>query len=88
VRNKIDSNRIINGNRVRVKDGEFIDKTLRRFKKKVRESGVLQDLREKEYYEKPTTIRKRRKAAAVNRQRKYQASQALPTHPSTKKHKK
>lgn len=81
------SNKIINGNKVTVKEGEFIDKALRRFKKKVRESGILQDLREKEFYEKPTTVRKRDKAAAVNRQRKYQASQALPKHPSAKKHK-
>lgn len=85
MKNKFDSNRMINGNRVRVKDGEFIEKTLRRFKKKVRESGVLQDLREKEFYEKPTTIRKRKKAAAVNRQRKYQASQRLPRKPSSSK---
>lgn len=83
MKNRVFGRRTI-GNMVRVKEGEFIDKTLRRFKKKVRESGVLQDLRKHEFYEKPTTINKRKKAAAVNRQRKYHASQQLPKKPSSK----
>lgn len=78
---------MINGNRVRVKEGEFIEKSLRRFKKKVRDSGVLQDLREREFYEKPSMVKKRAKAAAANRQRKYHASQQLPKHPSSAKNK-
>jgi small subunit ribosomal protein S21 len=43
------------------------DVLLRRFKKEVDRSGVLQDLRKKEYYEKPTWKRKREKAEAVSR---------------------
>ena len=46
---------------------------LRKFKKKVQESGILQELRERQYYEKPTTKRKRAKAAAKARWKKQQA---------------
>jgi len=37
---------------------------LRKFKKKVQEDGILQEVRNKEFYEKPSTIRKKAKAAA------------------------
>lgn len=69
----------IEGLSVHVREGEYIDKALRRLKKKVRDSGILQTLKEKEYYEKPTTKRKRKKAAAVNRWQKYVQSQKLPS---------
>lgn len=66
------------GNTVVVRDGEPFEKALRRFKKKVQDSGLLQDLREREFYEKPTTTRKKAKSAAKNRWRKELAKQALP----------
>ena len=66
------------GHTVFVKDNEPIDRALRRFKKKVQDSGLLQDLREREFYEKPTTAKKRAKSAAKNRWKKYLASQELP----------
>ena len=50
---------------VYVKDGEDVGRALRRFKKKVEENGILDDLRKKEFYEKPTTKRKRKKAAGI-----------------------
>jgi small subunit ribosomal protein S21 len=65
------------GRSVLVKD-DNIEKALRKFKKKIAESGLLIELRERETYEKPTTTRKRRKAAAKNRWRKQVASQKLP----------
>ena len=55
-----------------------VDKALRKFKKKVQESGLLQDLREREFYEKPTTARKRAKSQAKRRWQKKLASEALP----------
>jgi len=61
-----------------VKDHEDINKALRRFKKKIEDSGVLEDLRKKEYYEKPTTKRKRKKSAAVNRYKKKLEKEQLP----------
>jgi small subunit ribosomal protein S21 len=66
------------GNRVFLKENEPVDRALRQFKKKVQDSGLLQDLREREFYEKPTTTKKRKKSAAKNRWRKELEKQALP----------
>jgi small subunit ribosomal protein S21 len=62
---------------VRVVDGN-VEKALRKFKKKIQESGLLDDLRAREFYEKPTTERKRKKGAARARLRKKLREQALP----------
>ena len=62
---------------VYVKDGN-VEKALRKFKKKISESGLLEDLRSRETYEKPTTERKRKKGAARARLRKQIRSQQLP----------
>ena len=71
-------NREYHGNTVIVKDGENINQALRRFKRKVEDSGLLDDLRKKEFYEKPTTARKKAAAAAKNRWRKKIAADSLP----------
>jgi small subunit ribosomal protein S21 len=55
-----------------------VEKALRKFKKKVAESGLLQELREREHYEKPTTGRKKAKAAARRRWKKRLADEQLP----------
>lgn len=55
-----------------------IEKALRKFKKKVQNSGVLEDLRAREFYIKPTTARKLKHSAAKNRWRKQLESQQLP----------
>jgi small subunit ribosomal protein S21 len=65
------------GNNVLVKDGN-VEKALRKFKKKVQESGLLDELRARETYEKPTTKRKRMKGAAKARWRKKLRDQRLP----------
>ena len=65
------------GNSVLVKDGN-VEKALRKFKKKIQESGLLDELRAKEFYEKPTTERKRKKGAAKARWRKKLRDQQLP----------
>ena len=49
---------------VTVRDNENINQALKRFKRKVSDSGKLEDLRKKEFYEKPTAKRKREKGAA------------------------
>ena len=63
--------------KVFVKD-DNVERALRKFKKKINESGLLQNLRDREQYEKPTSERKRKKAAAKNRWRKKVESQKLP----------
>lgn len=55
-----------------------VEQALRKFKRKVQDSGLLQDLRDREFYEKPTSVRKRKAAAAKQRWRKKLASQQLP----------
>jgi small subunit ribosomal protein S21 len=55
-----------------------VDKALRKFKKRVLESGKLQELREREFFEKPTTERKRKKNQAVRRWNKKLSDQSLP----------
>ena len=53
--------------KVRVKDNEPFDVALRRFKRSCEKAGVVSELRRREHFEKPTTERKRKKAAAVKR---------------------
>lgn len=55
-----------------------VEKALRKFKKKVAESGLLQELRERETYEKPTTARKKAKNAAIRRWKKKLSDDQLP----------
>jgi len=69
---------LVSGSKVVVKENENINQALRRFKKKIEESGILDTLRAKEFYEKPTTARKRKKAAAVSRWKKKLREQQLP----------
>ena len=64
--------------KVIIKDGVPIEKALRKFKKKIQDSGLLDDLRAKEFYEKPTTERKRKKGAARARLRKQIRQHQLP----------
>lgn len=52
---------------VKVKDNEPFDVALRRFKRSCEKAGVLSEVRRREFYEKPTSIRKRKAAAAVKR---------------------
>jgi small subunit ribosomal protein S21 len=51
---------------VRVKDGESLDSALRRFKRNCAKSGVLADLRKKEYYQSPS-VRRRKKSEAARK---------------------
>ena len=66
------------GTGITVKDGENINQALRRFKRKIEDAGTLETLRAKEFYEKPTTERKRKKGAAKSRWNKKLRDQQLP----------
>lgn len=55
---------------VRIRENEYFDAALRRFKRACEKAGVLTELRRREFYEKPTQERKRKKAAAVKRHQK------------------
>ena len=62
---------------VEVKEGN-INVALRKFKKKVDDSGKLMDMLSKQFYEKPTTKRKRKAGAAKARWNKKLREQQLP----------
>ena len=52
---------------VRIKENEPFDLALRRFERSCEKAGVLAEVRRREFYEKPTAVRKRKAAAAVKR---------------------
>lgn len=61
---------------VRVKDNEPFDVAMRRFKRSCEKAGILTEVRRREFYEKPTSVRKRKAAAAVKRHLKKLAREA------------
>jgi len=52
---------------VKIRENEPFDVALRRFKRSCEKAGVLAEVRRREHYEKPTTVRQRKAAAAVKR---------------------
>ena len=55
---------------VKVRDNEPFDIALRRFKRSCEKAGILAEVHRREFYEKPTQVRKRKAAAAVKRHQK------------------
>ena len=53
------------------------DVAMRRFKKKVERAGIIQEIKRREFYEKPCQKRNRKKAEGTARWRKKEASQQL-----------
>jgi small subunit ribosomal protein S21 len=62
---------------IRVKENEPFDVALRRFKLTCEKAGVLTETRRREFYEKPTTVRKRKAAAAVKRHLKKMSRETM-----------
>jgi small subunit ribosomal protein S21 len=54
---------------VRVKENESLDSALKRFKRQCAKSGVMQEVRKREHYVKPSVKRKKKSEAA--RKRKF-----------------
>ncbi len=52
---------------VKVRENEPFEVALRRFKRTCEKAGILSEIRRREFYEKPTAVRKRKAAAAVKR---------------------
>ncbi|MFQ6023656.1 MAG: 30S ribosomal protein S21 [Acidiferrobacterales bacterium] len=55
---------------IRVKDNEPFELALRRFRRSCEKAGIFSEMRRREYYEKPTSVRKRKAAAARKRELK------------------
>ena len=65
------------GRRVQVHDNN-VEKALRKFKKKISDSGLLQEVRERQEFVKPTTKRKVAMSQAKRRWKKHLRDQQLP----------
>lgn len=52
--------------------GESIDRVLRRFKRKLKDEGVIDEIKKREFYEKPSETRKKKESAAKRRTRRQQ----------------
>jgi len=63
---------------IRLKENEPFEVALRRFKRTIEKTGLLTELRAREFYEKPTAERKRKLAATMKRHYKRLRSQTLP----------
>ena len=67
----------LTGSIVVVGDAPF-DVAFRKFRKKIDDSDLLRELRDREHYVKPTTSRKQKKAAAVKRWEREVSKTKLP----------
>lgn len=56
---------------INVKENESIDKALKRFKKKFERTGVLKEIRSRNFYEKPSIKRRTEKIKAAYREKMY-----------------
>jgi small subunit ribosomal protein S21 len=55
-----------------------LNTAIKKFKQKVDDSGILETLRSKMFYEKPTSVKKRKAGAAKARWKKKLREQELP----------
>ncbi|MBN2754891.1 MAG: 30S ribosomal protein S21 [Candidatus Goldbacteria bacterium] len=54
---------------ISIKENESLDDAMKRFKKKVQDAGILQEMKKREYYE-PPSVRKKQKMWAASKKRK------------------
>ncbi len=54
---------------VKVEEGETIDRALKRFKRRIEKAGIMREVRERQFYRKPSEIRKEILAKAIYRNR-------------------
>lgn len=56
---------------IKVKDGESIDRALRRYKKKFEKTGILKEKRNRMYFTKPSVEKREQMKRARRRQEHY-----------------
>ena len=66
------------GSTVILGERDNVERALRKLKKKLANGGLMQDLRDREFYIKPTTKRKLKRAAAKKRWQRELASDQIP----------
>lgn len=61
-----------------IEEGEPLEKALKRFKRMVEKEGIIREWKKREYFEKPSTVRNKKRKAferkLLKKQRKIQAS--------------
>lgn len=55
---------------IKVDDNEILEKAIKRFKRMVEKEGIIREWKKREYYEKPSTIKNRKKKALERKQAK------------------
>jgi len=55
---------------VRIDEGEPLEKAIKRFKRMVEKEGIIREWKKREYFEKPSTIKNRKKKAMQRKQMK------------------
>jgi len=63
---------------VKIESGESFDQALKRFSRMVQLSGIIDEVKDREYYKKPSLIKKERKkerVANIKRYKRYQKAQ-------------
>lgn len=55
---------------VKIDDGEPLEKALKRFKRLVEKEGIIREWKKREYYEKPSTVKNRKRKALERKQMK------------------
>ena len=71
---------------VQVRENESFEIALRRFKRGCEKAGILTETRRREFYEKPTAVRKRKIAAAIKRYKRKVSMSAIRKKPPYKKY--
>ncbi len=56
---------------INVKENESIDKALKRFKKKFERTGILKEIRGRNFFEKPSVTRRAEKIKAAYKEKMY-----------------
>ncbi len=56
---------------IEVKDGESIDRALRRYKRKFQKTGIVKELRRRQQFTKPSVERRNEVLKAQYKQKKY-----------------
>jgi small subunit ribosomal protein S21 len=56
--------------KVVIENGESFDSLLRRFNKKVQSDRIMSEARRRRFFEKPSVLRKRKKAAKLRKSRR------------------
>ncbi len=55
------------------------DQMMRKFKKKVERAGILQEVKKREYYEKPAQKKQRKKKEAIRKEKLRHEADGLPS---------